>query len=222
MEEDHVFGDVGDTIRDPLQVLSEEQQDGRALYAGRILDHEFDELVPELVIEGVNLIVAFGDRPSPVLISLDHGTENLVHLRFRDLGHPGQVDVGLQLGQVVEAERGPGNPYRVVAHPLQLQHHVLKADDQPEIAGHRLLGGHDYEGSLPQLAGQLVDFLITLDDLLGEPIVAVDPGTHRLGNRLLDHAAHADDARLQLGKLVIEKGPGGGHDGRSYPNRPVM
>jgi len=60
------------------------------------------------------------------------------------------------------------------------------------------------------------------DHLSGERVVAIDQGAHRLGDRLLDHAAHADDARLQLGKLVIEKGPGGGHDARSYPNRPVM
>src|SRR6266513_3447876 len=131
MKEDDVFGDVGHSVGDPLQVLGEKEQDGGALHVGRILDHEVDELVPDLVIQDVNIVVALGDRPSAILVRLDHGTQDLVHLRFGELRHPGQVDVGLELGQVVEAQRGPGNADRMVAHALQLQHHVLEADDQP-------------------------------------------------------------------------------------------
>src|SRR5437868_12906801 len=194
MKEDHVFGDVGHAVGDPLQVLGKKEQDGCTLYVGRVLDHEFDELVPDLVIKGVNLIVAFGDRPSLVLISLDHGTQDLVHLRFGDLGHPGQVDIGFELGQVVEAERSPRNADRVVAHTLQLQHHVLEADDEPQVTGHRLLRRHDHESPLAQLAMQLVDLLVTRDDFLGECVVAIDQGAHGFGERLLDHAAYANDA----------------------------
>src|SRR5712692_9144107 len=66
VQEDDVFGDVGHPVGDALQVLGEEEQDGRALHVGRILHHEADQLVPDLVIEGINLVVTFGDRPGAV------------------------------------------------------------------------------------------------------------------------------------------------------------
>ena len=103
----------------------------------------------------------------------------------------------------------------MVAHALQLQHHVLKADDEPQVTGHRLLRGHDHKSPLAQLAMQLVDLLVTRDDFFGERVVAIDQGVHGFGDGLLDHAAHANDARLQLGELLVEKGPGGGHDASS-------
>jgi len=62
---------------------------------------------------------------------------------------------------------------------------------------------------------QLVDVLIAGDDHLGQRVVTIDQRPHRVGDGLLDHAAHADDARLQLGELLIEKSPGGSHDGGS-------
>src|SRR6266568_4008869 len=143
MQEDDVLGDVGHPIRDPLQVLGKKEQDGGALHVGRVLDHEADELVPDLVIKGVNVIVAFGDRASPVLVR------------------------------------------------------------------------HDHESPLAQLAMQFVDLLVTRDDFLGERVVAIDQGAHGFGDRLLDHAAHTNDACPQVGKFLIEKRPGGGHDGSS-------
>src|SRR6202011_1929559 len=202
VEEDDVFGDIRHPVGDPLQVLGEEEQDGRPLHVYRLLHHEAAQLVPDLVVERVDLVVAFSDGARAILVGLDHRAQDLVHLRFGDRGHLGQVDVGFELRQVVEPERGPGDAYGMVAHPLQLEHHVLKADDQTQVAGHRLLGGHDHEGALPQLAVQLVDLLVAGNHLLGERVVAIDQGAHRLGDRLFDHAAHADDTRLQLGKLV--------------------
>ena len=59
---------------------------------------------------------------------------------------------------------------------------------------------------------QLVDFLIAGNDGLGQRIVAIDERPHRFGDRLLDHAAHAQHAGLQLRKFLIEKGPSGSHD----------
>jgi len=119
------------------------------------------------------------------------------------------------LWQVVEPQRGTRDPNRVVAHSLQLEHHVLEAHDQAQVASHRLLGGHDHEGPLAEQAMQLIHLLVARDDFFGQRIVAIDQCPHRLGDRLLDHAAHADHARLQLGELLIEKGPRGGHDGGS-------
>ena len=146
------------------------------------------------MIERVDLVVALGDDPGPILVGLDHRAEDLVHLRLGEVGHLWQVDVGLQLWQVVEPQGRARDPDGVVAHPLQFEHHVLKAHDQAQVARHRLLGSHDHEGALPKQAMQLIDVLIARDDFPGQRVVAIDQGPHRVGDRLLDHAAHANHA----------------------------
>src|SRR2546423_13139936 len=76
MKENDVFGDVGHPVGDPLQVLGEEEKDGGALHVGRVLDHEADQLVPDLVIQDVNVVVALGDGASAILVRLDHSTQD--------------------------------------------------------------------------------------------------------------------------------------------------
>src|SRR5688572_20655337 len=70
-EEDHVLGDVGDPVADPLEIVGGEQDPRTALNVVGVLPHQVDQLGERPVIERIDLVVAGGHGTGLVLVDVD-------------------------------------------------------------------------------------------------------------------------------------------------------
>ena len=64
-----------------------------------------------------------------------------------------------------------------VAHALKRGAHAQRADDDPEVAGNRLLPGQNLDRELVEGDGALVDVAVIRDDLFCERDIACTEGT---------------------------------------------
>ena len=69
-----------------------------------------------------------------------------------------------------------GDVDALVAHPLDVLHHVQKRGDQAQVSGHRRLGGEEGEDRLVDLQVAAVDHVVVGDHQLGQLDVLVLDG----------------------------------------------
>ena len=183
--------------------------------------HHVREQLPEhLVLELVHLVVALQDAPGQVGVPLDEGVEGVPGHGLGDLGHPRDVDEGLErcLGQ--DLDDVLGDVHGLIADPLEVVVDLEGRGDEPEIRRRRLLQGQERDAAVVDLDLEVVDLLVRCDHDLGLVEAAVDEGADRSVGVLLHERPHREQALLQGLQLFFVTMP---FHGRclAYPNRPV-
>ena len=74
----------------------------------------------------------------------------------------------------------------------------MDCDELAQVAGHRLLGGHDVDGLLFELDLARVDLVVGVNHRLGSRGVASPQGFHGALDRLVDHRSDEQDLVLEF------------------------
>ena len=91
-----------------------------------------------------------------------------------------------------------------VAHPLQIVVDLQRGDDEPQIVGHRLIEGQDFQALFLDLDLHAIDHRVVGDHLLGHHRVAIDESRDGVGDRLFDQRADVEDFLLQAVDLAVD------------------
>ena len=83
----------------------------------------------------------------------------------------------------------PRDVHRQVADPLQIVIDLHRRHDEPQIDGHRLVQGEDFQAFLLDFHLALVDVVVALLDAVGQIGVAVQQRPDRRLNLILDDRA---------------------------------
>ena len=112
--------------------------------------------------------------------------------------------------------------HALVAHALDVLHHVQQRGDDAQVAGHRRLEREQREDPLVDLEVAAVDAVVVGDHHLGQLDVLVLDRLERAVERLDDHVEAAERLLLELRELLLEVRAASCRGTRSpYPTLPV-
>jgi hypothetical protein len=113
----------------------------------------------------------------------------------------------------------------VVADPLQIARHLDRADEEAQVARHRLLEREQLHRRALDLELEAVELAVAGDHGVGRRGVARQQRLDRQLDERLGALAHRQQAPLEVGQLLVEvavAARGGAAQGERHPNRPVM
>ncbi len=166
-----------------------------------ILDHEGQQLPEDLLVEGVDLGVHPADPVGQFAFLPDQGVEALADHLPGDLGHPRQIDVGLDLRHLIEQENLLGDVDGHVADPLQVAVDLDGRRDEAQIPGGGLPQGQEADALLLDLHVELVDLGIALDDLPGQFRVSLQERGGHVLDGLFRQGAQVEEVLLDVLEL---------------------
>ena len=111
--------------------------------------------------------------------------------------------------------------HRVVTDALQIARDLDGADDEPQVARHRLLKGQQLDRGLLHFELELVDLAVAMDDGIGLVLVARQQRVDGDVDELLGARGHVQQLLLEEAELRVEVPRRYGFDAR-HPNLPVM
>ena len=130
----------------------------------------------------------------------------------------GSIMIGARCGD--DAQRRLGDVDRVVAHALQVARDLDGADDEAQVAAHRLLQRQQRDGEVLDLDLEVVDIVVAANDRVGLFLVAREQRVHCEVDQFLGARGHVGQALLERCQLRVEmafRDIDAGH-----PNLPVM
>ena len=206
-DEDHVLGDVGRVVGDPLQVPADQDEAERALDRPGVGHHVGEELAEHLVLELVHLVVALEHVAGVLGVLLDERVERVADHLLRDGGHPGNVDERLERRLRDEHQHALRDVDRLVADPLEVRVDLHGRGDEPQVHRERGLGGEQLQAAVVDVHLEIVDLLVGGDDPLRVLLVAVDEGVDRAVHALLHQPPHGEELVPQVLQLGFEVVP---------------
>src|SRR5450432_1185551 len=216
-----ILGDVGREIGDTLEVAAHEKQLERGRDGGRILEHVREEDAEERVVQRVHLIVAPAHVTTEHAVAANEGVERVAEHVAGAASHILDFRIGGDVGaHRHEALGGLRDVHRVIAHALEIARDLDRADDEAQVARHRLLEREERDGEPFDLDLEGIDLAVALDDGVGLAGVAMQQCLHGHVDQRLGALGHVEQPLLQLIELLVEvpktSGVGGAH-----PNLPV-
>ncbi|MDF3017205.1 MAG: hypothetical protein K0R44_2430 [Thermomicrobiales bacterium] len=168
----------------------------------RVGEHEGQQLAIDLLVEGVDLVIARDDGAGTGFVVLDKGRDGVVQHGPRDLAHAGDVDERFEGGLIGRLQRNLGDSGGMVRHALEIGDDVDHRGDGAEIARHRRLRRNHQERLLLGPPAVLVDCPVVGHDLLRHRHVPLHESDDRVIDCLVDHAGHGDHAAAQVIELL--------------------
>ena len=98
-------------------------------------------------------------------IFIDEGVQAFLDHPLRHLGHPRQIDIGLQQGFLVQNNRLFCNVGGHIADPLQMPVDLDRRGDEPQVPGRGLPQGQKADAFFLYLRIQPVNQVVIGDDL---------------------------------------------------------
>ena len=111
---------------------------------------------------------------------------------------------GLRGWGVSDGDGNLGDPFGVVPHSLQLHDDVQQRDNDPKVAGHRLLGGNEVDAPVLDLEPPAVDVIVVVDYFLGRNQVPAFQGVDGAVDRLADEGGQGLHILFQKMELLVE------------------
>ena len=106
-------------------------------------------------------------------------------------------------GDCDERDRALGDIRRVVADAFEIAGDLQRGDDLAQIARHRLAQRQQPHRQIVEIAFELIDLVVGLDDLRRQIAVALDDGLDRGGELAFRHPAHLDDDLFQAVEFLV-------------------
>ena len=119
-----------------------------------------------------------------------------------------------------EALRRLRDVHGVVAHALEIARDLDRADDEAEIARHRLLEREQRDGERLDLHFERVELGVAGNDGVGLPRVAMQQCFHGEIDERLGALGHVEQPLFQLIELLVEVSKSSAVGG-AHPNLPV-
>ena len=173
-----------------------------------VLEHEGQQLPEDLLVEGVDFRVLPSDAVGELAVLPHEGVEAAPDHLAGDLRHPRQVDVGLELGLLVEGQDPLGDVDGHVADPLEVAVDLDGRRDEAQIAGDGLTQGQKADALLLDLRVEPVDLGVSVDDRPGQVRLAVQQGCQDVFDRMLREGPQVEQVlldALQLHLVVLAR-----------------
>src|SRR5215207_2407949 len=204
-DEGGLLADVHGIVADSLDAARNEHHVHRPLAAvGIVADLERE--VEDVAVEAIDLVVLADQILGELHVPPREGLLALHDLRARLLAHPLDVAQDALVGRrLVARERYQlRHVHALVAHALDVLHHVKEGSHEAEVSGHRRLEREQGENSLVHLEVAAVDAVVVGDDHAGQLDVLVQNGLERPIEGADDHVETAEGLFLELGQLLLE------------------
>jgi hypothetical protein len=137
-----------------------------------------------------------------------HAREGIERIVHQILHHATEV---LDLAVLVDRAFLRGEPrgdvadlLALIAHPFEVGDGLDDGDDEPQVAGCRRARGEDARTLLVDRDLHVVDMEVVVRDRFTERAVALDERRDRLGELLLDEAAHGEDLVADAVQVFVE------------------
>ena len=199
---DHVRDPLG-VIRYPLQALGDLHDVEADLDLMGIFHHEREQLPEDLIVELVDDGVLCPDSMSQLDIPANQGVQALADHPPHNLGHPRQIDVGLDLRQIVQDEDLLGDLGGHVPDPLQVAGDLDRRRDEAQIPRSGLPKGQQTDALLLQRDVEPVDLVVVADDPSRQFGVSLHKRDGALFQGLFRQGAQVDEAVLDLLELSL-------------------
>src|SRR5205085_8335445 len=111
----------------------DEEEVVRPADVARVLHHQGEQIVEQLVVERVEEEVGLDDRLRLSNVSVDEGVERGAELILAELGQLGQVVDRRQRRRLVQVERALGDVHGQIAHALEVHHDLERGGDEAQI-----------------------------------------------------------------------------------------
>ena len=159
-----------------------------------------EHLVEHAEVQGIDLVVFVADIFGQANI---FGAQQLGELARDDHVQPAhlgecrtQAHRNYLVGEAVPGQLG--DVLAQVAHPLQGCRNAQGANDNAQVTRDRLLTGHDFDGQLIEVDGELVDLVVVGDHGLGEGHIRLIESRGRVLDRDGNQASDFDQALLNF------------------------
>ena len=204
--EDDPAGHLDGVVGEPLVEAAEQGHvDGRGDAVLPFPVHQHGE---QVAVQVVHRVVFFADPGGLLRIAGDQHLLRAVAQFDCDAAHFGEVAVDL-FGQRVlrmAAAGDLGDVQRQRAHPVDVGDDLDRADDGPQIAGHRRLQRQQHERALLGARAHRGDLLVVGDDLFGKHQVGLQQGLSGPLHGRAGQAAHLAELFGQGSQLLVVRG----------------
>src|SRR5436190_1054615 len=214
-----LLADVGGVVANPFQRTGDEEHGHRPFPAVGILV-ELEREPETLPVEVVHHVVAADEITGSVYVALGEGMGRLADERPHVAAHRDEISQHfLVCRRVMAPERDElRDVHALIAHSLDVLHHVQQRCDEPQVARHWRLRGEQGEDRLVDLEVAPVDHVVVGDHELGELDVLVLDRLDRAVERDGHEVEAVESALLEAGELGAEFGS---RRGLHQPNFPV-
>jgi hypothetical protein len=204
MDVDDILGDVGAVVGDAFEVFGDHDvaEVGGGLLA--VGFHQADHVLDDLVIKGIDDVVAFEDISGEGFVAEVEGLDGVAKNGEDGVGHQLQIAGGHVVGDVGEKKNALGDVDGAVGDALEVGVDLYDGGDGTQIDGCGLLKGEEIDGAFFHADFFIVDALIEVDGFLGKLGIGGEDGLAGLLDYLEDKSGHAGDLRPEALKKIIE------------------
>src|SRR5215510_13095958 len=139
-EDDHL-SDVGSMIRDPLEVFRNRGYLHGSVNGLRIRDHETYSFTKYLTIEVIHFLVVFAYFQSQIRVFTHESVQAFANHALGNRGHPGDIDIRLKLGFLIQFQGAFAEIDGHVSDPFQVRRDLESGCDEPQVAAGGLMQG---------------------------------------------------------------------------------
>mgnify|MGYP007014881271 CR=1 FL=1 len=126
--------------------------------------HVGQQCTKDALMPGIDIIIGFAHGTAECAVAADEGVEGVAEHGARPTRHLCEGGDGRYGGALIDqAHRALRDVDRVIADALEVARHLDRADQETEVAGHRLLEGQHSDGLILGLYLEPVEFLVGLD-----------------------------------------------------------
>src|SRR5512140_657752 len=217
---DGVLRDVRREIRNALEIAAHQEQLEGGRDRGRVFEHGREQNPEERGVQRVHLIVATADIASERPVRTNERIERIAEHQSRTSGHVLDLRIGGDVRlHLHESLRGLRDVHRVVPHALEVARNLDRADDEAEVARHRLLEREQRDREPLDLHLERIDLSVTFDDRVRLAGVAVQQSFHREIDERFCTLGHVEQPLLELIELLVEVSKSSAVGG-AHPNLP--
>jgi hypothetical protein len=149
------------------------------------------------VVGGQNFLRQFHVAP-------DDGVQSAAHHLLDKLAHTREIHVGLDARVAKNAHGSLRDVHGLITNALEVIVDAGNGQDKAEVNGHELVEREKLDHAVVDLHLQLVDGVFFFEDTLGELLVGIQHGVHRLMDGVLGEAAHPEQPFFQLIQILLK------------------
>src|SRR5579863_1733879 len=188
--ENHIFGDVGSVIGDPLQIAGDEER--VESLADRLwpVVHRLYELDKCIVAHAVDHVIHFEHGLRKLDLAFNERFQGAPNHGAHGASHASDVDWKIDNRKVHHVHHTFGNVHRLIAHALEISIDLGDGKDKAQVNSHRLLHGKQVKRRFIDLALGSVNQALAFQHHLATRQITLYISLARAIHRLLRQSSH--------------------------------
>jgi len=203
-QEQHVLGDVGGMVRDPLQAPGNPDQIEGLGDVPRILFHKADQLVVGGCAETVYGIIGSEDAAGHIGIVRHESVEALTNHGLDQGRHMADIHHGRNYRFREQGDGSLRDAHGKIAHAFEIGIDFERRNHQAQVGCQGLLGSQQIDRKLVDFHLQSIDARLIVEDLLRRAAVLLGDRGHAALNGRFHQRAHFQQLAFQLFQFLFE------------------